>query len=51
MQKLGILLMVLGAAGMDSPNLIVPSIMVLVGLAIIKITTLKENSFAPNRPK
>ena len=44
MDKLGFLLFILGAAGMDSPNRLVPAIMVLVGLAIVGITALKEKS-------
>ena len=51
MSYMGFLLFILGAAGMDSPNRIVPAIMVLVGLAIIGITALKENSPVRHRPK
>ena len=35
MDKIGFLLFIIGAAGMDNPNVVVPSIMVLSGLAII----------------
>ena len=44
LSKLGFLLFIIGAAGMDSPNVIIPVIMVLAGLAIMGITVLKENS-------
>ena len=49
--KLGFFLFILGAAGMDSPDVTVPVIMVAVGLSILLVTSLKENSPAPNRPK
>ena len=45
--KLGFLLFMIGAGGMDSHNQLVPAAMVLIGLAIIGITALKENSPAP----
>ena len=44
LSKLGFLLFIIGAAGMDSPNVIIPVIMVLTGLAIIGMTAIKENS-------
>lgn len=46
MQKLGFLLFIIGAAGMDSPNVTVPVIMVLSGLTVMAATALKENSLA-----
>lgn len=42
MQKLGFILFLLGAGGMDSPNMAVPAVMVLVGLAMVGISALKE---------
>ena len=51
MSKLGFLLFIIGAAGMDSPNVVVPAIMVLSGLVIIGITAIKEKSPAQHRPK
>ena len=42
MQKVGFILFVLGAAGMDSPDIAVPVGMVLVGLAILAMAALKE---------
>ena len=42
--KIGFLLFMIGAAGMDSQDRTVPVIMVLVGLAIIGITVLAERS-------
>ena len=49
--KIGFFLFILGAAGMDSPDVTVPVVMVAVGLSILLVTSLKENSPAPNRPK
>lgn len=46
MAKIGILLFLLGGAGMDSPNRTVPVIMVLIGLAFLGIAAIKENSLA-----
>ena len=40
--KLGFLLFIIGAAGMDSPNVTVPAIMVLSGLAIIAVSAFLE---------
>ena len=51
MGYIGFLLFLLGAGGMDSPNRLVPAIMVLVGLALVGIEAIKEKSFSPNRPK
>ena len=51
LSKLGILLFFIGAAGMDSKNVAVPVVMILVGLAILVATAIKENSFTPSRPK
>ena len=52
MSYIGFLLFLLGAGGMDSPNRTVPVIMVLVGLALVVITSIKENSSTRNsRPK
>ena len=51
MDKLGFLLFIIGAAGMDSPNITVPVVMVLGGLGIMGITALKENRPAQHRPK
>ena len=45
MSYIGFLLFMLGAGGMDSPNRLVPAIMILVGLALIGIHAIKENSF------
>lgn len=42
--KIGFLLFLLGAGGMDSQNQIVPAAMVLIGLALIAINAIKENS-------
>ena len=44
LSKLGFLLLMIGCSGMDSPNVIVPAIMVLSGLAIMGITAYKEFS-------
>lgn len=40
--KLGFLLFIIGAAGMDSPNRTAPVIMVLSGLAIIAVSAFLE---------
>ena len=42
MEKVGFLLFLLGAAGMDSPDVTVPAIMAAGGLAIIGIYAKKE---------
>lgn len=42
MDKLGFLLLVIGSAGMDNPDRIVPAIMVLSGLVIIAVSAFRE---------
>ena len=42
MQKVGFILFLLGAAGMDSPNMEVPAVMVLGGLTLLAVTAWKE---------
>ena len=42
MSKIGFLLFLLGAGGMDSQNQIVPAAMVLLGLAILAISAFVE---------
>lgn len=42
MSKLGFLLFMLGAGGMDSPDVTVPAIMVLSGIGIIGISAFLE---------
>ena len=42
MGYLGFVLLLLGAGGMDSQNQIVPSVMFLLGLAIISVVAYKE---------
>ena len=42
MDKIGFILLLLGAGGMDSPNMAVPSVMVLVGLALLAISAWRE---------
>ena len=39
---IGFLMFLLGAGGMDSPNQIVPAVMVLLGLAILAISAFVE---------
>ena len=51
MDKLGFLLLMIGCAGIESENMMIPAIMVLLGLALIVITVIKEKSFTPSRPK
>ena len=51
MDKLGFVLLMIGCAGIESENMIIPAIMVLLGLALIVITVIIEKSFSPNRPK
>lgn len=43
MGKIGFLLFMIGGAGMDSPDRTIPTIMVLLGLAIMLIVSTKEN--------
>ena len=49
--KIGFISLMLGCAGIESENMIIPAVMVLVGLAFIVIEYLKEKSFAQNRGK
>ena len=42
MQKVGYLLFLLGAGGMDSTSVTVPAVMVLSGLGIIGVTVWRE---------
>ena len=42
MGKVGFLLFLLGAGGVDSPDVTVPAIMAVGGLAIIGISAIKE---------
>ena len=49
--KIGFISLMLGCAGIESENMIIPAVMVLVGLAFIGIEYLKEKSFAQNRGK
>ena len=51
MDKLGFVLLMIGCAGIESENMMIPAVMVLLGLALIGITVIKEKSFSPNRPK
>lgn len=44
LSKVGFVLMILGAAGIESENMAVPAVIALVGSAIIGISVLKENS-------
>ncbi len=44
MQKVGYLLFILGAAGVDSPNVAVPAVMVLSGLGILTVSAWRERS-------
>lgn len=47
MDKLGFLLLILGCAGMDSPNQIIPVIIASTGLLIIVVSVLKEKRSCP----
>lgn len=49
--KIGFISLMLGCAGIESENMVVPAVMVLVGLALIGIEYLKEKSFAHHRPR
>ena len=49
--KIGFLLFVLGTAGMDSPNVTIPVIMIAIGLTILLVTSQKENRSCNSRPK
>lgn len=44
LSKLGFVLLMLGCAGIESENMMIPAIMAVVGLAIIGISAIKENS-------
>ena len=44
MDKIGYVLLMLGCAGIESENMMVPAAMAVIGLAIIGISVLKENS-------
>ena len=35
MQTIGFMLVLIGAGGMDSPNMVVPAVMVMAGLAMV----------------
>lgn len=49
--KVGFLLFLIGAAGMDSQNQTIPAVMVAIGLVILITAALKEKSLAQPRPK
>ena len=49
--KIGFLLFIIGAAGMDTPNITVPVIMIAIGLGILVASSLKENRSCNSRPK
>lgn len=51
MGYVGFLMFIIGAAGIDGNNMIAAGIIALVGLALLAITAIKENSSAPNRGK
>ena len=51
MGYLGFILFLIGAGGVDSENMIIPAVMVLVGLGLIALNYLKEKSFAQHRGK
>lgn len=42
MQKVGFVLFLLGAGGMDSSNMAVPAVMLLSGLGILAVTAWRE---------
>lgn len=42
MQKVGFILFLLGAGGMDNPNMAVPAVMVLSGLVILAVSVYIE---------
>jgi len=50
-EKIGFLALMLGGAGMDGPNKLIPALLVLIGLAVIGLSVLKEKGLAPRRPK
>ena len=49
--KIGFISLMLGCAGIESENMMVPAAMAVIGSAIIGISVIKENSSAPSRPK
>ena len=49
--KIGFVLMMLGCAGIESENMIIPAVMVIAGLTFIGIEYLKEKSFSHHRPR
>ena len=49
--KIGYVLLMLGCAGIESENMMVPAIMAIVGITIIGISAIKENSPVRHRPK
>ena len=49
--KIGFILLMIGCAGIESENMLIPAIMSIVGITFIAITALKEKSFTPSRPK
>ena len=49
--KIGFISLILGCAGVESENMIIPAVMVLVGLALIGFEYLKEKSFSHHRPR
>ena len=44
MQKVGFILFILGCAGMDNIDMVVPAVMILSGLTILAAAALKEKS-------
>ena len=51
MQTLGFLLFLIGAAGMDSANQIIPAIMLIVGLTILIAASRKQKCLAQQPTK
>ena len=49
--KIGFISLMFGCAGIESENMIVPAVMVLLGLGCITIEYLKEKSSAHHRPR
>lgn len=45
MDKVGFLLFLLGAAGMDSPDRTIATIMGIAGIIILKLSTINEKAF------
>ena len=50
-EKIGFLALMLGCAGMDSQNMMVPALLALIGMAVIGLSVLKEKGLVPHRPK